>query len=436
MLHFATFGLTQFKKYGSEFLWVVVGHILALAGNVASVKILIGIIGVDGYGELALGMTIAGFQNLFIYGPLGQYILRYFTIYLNTDRLAPFYRYMGMVHGAIAGATVLAVLVISLGFFNPAWARWTGLVCVSLVYGVASGVCISLLSVHGAVRHRRITALHQGGDVWLRTGFACALAYLAAPRASVAILGYCAGTVIINIFQWICLTRSGVYSAPRKTTATQEGELKSLRKDILSFGTPFVYFSLFSIIGSYGDRWLVQGFSGLREVGTYAVLSQIAGAPVNIVMGITSQLMLPIIYDRAGAGLNAADISRCNRYLSYVFGATVLVMGLMFAVAFMCGRYVVTALSNEEIGGHMLPFMVIMAAAILFNLGQLLTTRGMFQNRPDIYIVPKGIQALGIIVFGCMLVKAHGTLGMGIALALSSVLYLLAVTMINRYRLA
>jgi O-antigen/teichoic acid export membrane protein len=430
------FGLTEFRKYKSEFLWVVVGHGLALVGNVAAVKILIGIIGIDGYGELALGMTIAGFQNLFIYGPLGQYILRYFTIYLNTDRLAPFYSYMRMLHRAIAGATVVTTLLISLGLFRLASERWIGLVCFSLVYGVVSGVCISLLSVHSAVRHRRITALHQGADVWLRTGFACTLAYLVTPRASMAILGYCAGTVIINISQWICLIRSGIYSAPHKITAVRRSEVKSLQKDFLSFGTPFVCFSLFSILGSYGDRWLVQGFCGLKEVGIYAVLCQIANAPVNIIMGITSQLMLPIIYDNAGACLNAADISRCNRYLYYIFGVTALVMGSMFAAALACGRKVVTALSNEEIGRHMLPFMIIMAAAILFNLGQILTTRGMFQNRPDIYIVPKGIQALGIIAFGFVLVKSHGTLGMGIALALSSLLYLLAVTVINRYRLA
>jgi len=423
------------RKYGPEFLWVVTGHMLALAGNIAAVKILVGIIGVDGYGELALGMTIAGFQNLFIYGPVGQYILRYFTIYLNTARLGLFYRYAGRLHGAIAGATALTALLVSPGLYCPAGGRWIGLVWASLAYGVMAGVGISLLSIHGAVRHRRIVALHQGADVWLRTGFACALAYFAAPRAATAILGYCAGAVIINISQWICLTRSNVYSPPGGITATPKGELKSLQKDFLSFGTPFVYFSLFSILASYGDRWLVQGFCGLKEVGTYAVLCQIANAPVNIIVSIASQLMLPIIYE-AGGSLHAPDISRCNRFLSYAFGLTVLAMGLTFAAALACGRYVVTMLSNEEIGGHMLPFLVIMAAGILFNLGQLLTTRGMFQNRPDVYIAPKGIQALSIILFGCILVKGYGILGMGFSLALSSFLYLAAVAMINRYRLA
>jgi len=409
---------------------------LALAGNVAAVKVLIRIIGVDGYGELALGMTIAGFQNLFIYGPVGQYILRYFTIYRNTGRLGLFYRYAGRLHGVIAGATALTALLVSPGLFCPAGGRWICLVWASLAYGVMAGVGISLLSIHGAARHRTITALHQGADVWLRTGFACALAYFAAPRATAAILGYCAGTLIINISQWIFLTRSGVYSAPHGITATPEGGLKSLQKDFLSFGTPFVYFSLFSILASYGDRWLVQGFCGLKEVGTYAVLCQIANAPVNIIMGIAGQLVLPIIYDKAGGSLHAADISRCNKFLSYAFGLTVLAMGLTFTAAIACGRYVVTMLSNEEVGGHMLPFLVIMAAGILFNLGQLLTARGMFQNRPGVYIAPKGIQALSIIVFGCILVKGYGILGMGFSLALSSFFYLAAVAMINRYRLA
>ena len=434
--HFTMFDSTGFWKYRSELVWVVVGQILALVGNIAAIKVLTSIIGIDGYGELALGMTIAGFQNLLIYGPSGQYILRYFGIYMNTGRLALFYRYMGLLQRTIIGVTALSALIVSLGLLYLACERWIALLCAAMFYGIVSGISTSLLSVHGAMRHRKITALHQGADVWLRTGFACALTYLMVPRASVAILGYCAATVIISISQWGCLTRSGAYSVLHKSAPAGKGELKSLHRDFLSFGAPFVYFSLFSIFSSYGDRWLIQGFCGLKEVGIYAILCQIANAPINIIMGIVSQLTLPIIYDKAGAGLHAADISECNRFLSYTFGITALVMGLFFAAALMCGRYVLAMASNNEVADHMLLFSVIMSAAILFNLGQLLTTRGMFQNRPNVYTMPKGIQAVSVIMFGLILVKTNGVMGMGISLALSSLLYLVAVSLINRYRLA
>ena len=175
---FPVLDLIQLRKYGSELFWVAAGQALALVGNVGAIKILIGVIGVDGYGELALGMSLAGFQNLLIYVPWD-------SIYSGTSVFMPkrgFYRssiaMRGLLHGAIAGVTVIAASVISLGLLVLSFERWIAVVCVSLLFGIVSGIGTTLLSVHNALRNRRIAALHQGADVWLRTGFAFALTYL------------------------------------------------------------------------------------------------------------------------------------------------------------------------------------------------------------------------------------------------------------------
>ena len=75
-----------------------------------------------------------------------------------------------------------------------------------------------------------------------------------------------------------------------------------------------------------------------------------------------------------------------------------MIMCAVFAAALLCGRDVVALLSSSEIAGHMPLFSMIMGASIVFNLGQLLTARGMLQNRSDVYIMPKGIQAAAVII--------------------------------------
>jgi len=62
--------LNQLSHVRHEMIWVVVGQILAFLGAFAGVKILTNVMQPEGYGLLALGMTIAGLLNMFIYGPI------------------------------------------------------------------------------------------------------------------------------------------------------------------------------------------------------------------------------------------------------------------------------------------------------------------------------------------------------------------------------
>ena len=68
----------RFAQVWQEIIWVIVGQILTFIGGFAGIKILTNVMGPEGYGKLALGMTIAGMMNMFVFGPIGQVILRFF----------------------------------------------------------------------------------------------------------------------------------------------------------------------------------------------------------------------------------------------------------------------------------------------------------------------------------------------------------------------
>ena len=72
----------------AEIVWVAVGQVGYLIGTAAGIKVLTNIIGAEGYGKLAIGLTFAGLLNLFAYGPLAQAVLRFFSICRETSTAA------------------------------------------------------------------------------------------------------------------------------------------------------------------------------------------------------------------------------------------------------------------------------------------------------------------------------------------------------------
>ena len=63
-----------------ELIWVAAGQVLTLSIGVLSINILTNIMGAAQYGQLMLGISIAALISLFIYGPLGQAAIRFYSV--------------------------------------------------------------------------------------------------------------------------------------------------------------------------------------------------------------------------------------------------------------------------------------------------------------------------------------------------------------------
>jgi hypothetical protein len=70
-------------------------------------------------------------------------------------------------------------------FFGGEWAL---IILLSCLYGVTSGINVSYIALQDAIRQRKIVALHQGADVWLRIGLSVALLFLFSRSGCFALL--------------------------------------------------------------------------------------------------------------------------------------------------------------------------------------------------------------------------------------------------------
>ncbi len=125
-----------------EFLWVLVGQGLTLVLSIAMLKVLTWQLGAEEYGRFALGLSIAGVLNLFVYGPLVQAVSRYFHLSAAAGAVAEFNQLVGWLLRWIAVSVAVAM---GLAFLVGDWldlslgTGWAALILIALLHGLASG---------------------------------------------------------------------------------------------------------------------------------------------------------------------------------------------------------------------------------------------------------------------------------------------------------
>ncbi len=421
-----------FSRLRGEILWIVTGQFLAFLGGFIGIKILTNMLGPAGYGHLALGLTIAGLFTMYFYGPLANAVARYYVVYKERNSLRLYFFVLKKSHAILALILLFSsVMVGSIAAFVSG-IEWALIIFVSSLFGIASGINASYISLQSSIRQRKIVALHQGADVWLRIGIAVLFLWLLGKTGAVAIAGYFLGTLLITVSQSVfALKKPEISSAWTSSVRDREAERSSFR-ELSGYAASFMVFSTFAAISMYADRWVIQGFIGESAVGIYAAIFQIAVSPVNIFFAMLNQLVVPIVFERAGAMTTREQASKSSEVIQVVVIISSLVM-LSVALFFWCFSQQIVALftSSEFVGDHrLLPLLV--SGNALFNIAQIFTLKGSCFNSPRVYFWPKALQSLSFLAASCYMAKIMGLLGVALALCLSSAMYLALVVAVNR----
>ncbi len=171
---------------------------------------------------------------------------------------------------------------------------------------------------------------------------------------------------------------------------------------------------------------------GAKEVGIYTAMYQIANAPMVLLVGVVSQFMAPVIFDRAGTMTTGAQALRSREVVYQTVGGTAIMMAGMIMVAYWFGEPLIAFFTAPEFTEHHTILWILVLALSLFNIAQLLSLRGFSSRQTELYIGPKGMQAVSFLAFSYLLVKDRGVMGVALALAMSSLLYLILVIRVNR----
>lgn len=417
-------------KIRHELAWVIFGQGMAFIGGFLGIKLLTNLMSLESYGQLALGLTIAGVMNMFLYGPLANSIMRFYSIAKEQNEFNSFFYAVKRIHWRYAGIIVL--IGIPLVVISGAWKGrgWGVLVIAALLFGVVNGLNASLASFNSASRQRKIVALHQAADTWLRPIFAAFVIYLLMDAGYAALFGFVLGTLAVVLSQLFYARRDSAQLVIGEIV-NEESRQRAFN-NISAYAKPFVLIALLGALGIYSDKWLLLEIVGAKEVGIYAAIYQIGSAPVSILTGILSQLMVPVIFERAGTMSNQAQIQRSSKLLfqtTMAFGLSII---LVIMAAYYVGQPLIQALTTPEIAKHYQILWIIVLALGMSGLAELLSIVGFKRNLPQAYIFPKAAQTVTFLALGYISIKHFGILGAAIAGCVASAAYLIMVIVVNK----
>lgn len=419
----------RWSQGGAEALWVTIGQTLTFAGAVLAVKILTTLLSPSEYGALALGLSLAGAMNMFVYGPLGQVVLRFYSICQEERSLDSFFASLRRVHAQLSGILLVCGVLIDVLVWWMWGAQWGVLVMITILFGVVSGLQGALLSLANAMRQRSLAAVSQFADVWVRLILSLTLVAVIGATGLCAMIGYLIGSALV--FGW------QVYQLPAEVwRAAGTDFLGAEASDRLQgrfweYGVPFVSFAGVAVVSQYADRWLLQAFWGQHEVGIYAALYQVASAPVAFVMSIVNQIIIPLVFQRVGSRSSIEGIGRGRALLTMTERFLVATFFCMTVGVFLWGEPLVRFLTSAEYASQSHICWIIMLGLSVFNLGQLSSILGYSLNRTDVYIWPKVFQGVTVLILGGLLARHQGVVGMAMALLGASSLYLISIKFIH-----
>lgn len=422
----------RFWNFRHEMKWILLGQFLGFVGGFIGIKFLTNLMGPNGYGQLALGLTIAGLFNTYVYGPVANVVVRFFSVYRERNCLDSYFSILRKSHRVIAAAGICLAVVAggTTGYFLGG--EWALIILLSCLYGVTSGINVSFISLQNAIRQRKIVALHQGADVWLRIGLSIALIFLFSTSGCFALLGYLVGTLVVTLSQRIFALRNEAIRSNWEVKTSDPFLEKQTFKEFSGYASTFMVFAVFASFSLYADRWILQGLFGSDAVGIYAAIFQIAASPVAIFFTMVSQLIVPIVFERAGSMTNMSQVESSGRLQRQTVLVSTAVSSVITITAYFFSEPIVRLLTTATFAANHHLLWIIALGLCLFNIGQQLTLKGLAFNRPRIYLWPKILQALSLFVLGIVLARHYTITGVAWAVCLSSLLYLGAVALVNR----
>ena len=134
--------------------WIVLGQIVTVMGMLALVRVLTEYLSPDEYGQLTLGLTIAGLVNQVVMGGINNGIGRYYSISAEKGDLWGYLRASGQLLGYATIVVVIISVVLLSSLFVTNYSHWIGLAIAVLVFSILSGYNSALSGVQNAARQR------------------------------------------------------------------------------------------------------------------------------------------------------------------------------------------------------------------------------------------------------------------------------------------
>lgn len=388
---------SRLSRLAKEGVWVLSGQVASILGALMLVRVLTEYLEPEQYGQLALGLTVAGLVNQVVMGGVTAGIGRFYSIAAEKNDLTGYLHASQRLMGFAAVAVVAIALALITGLFLLGFSQWIGLAAAVLVLSVLSGYNASLSGIQNAARQRAIVAFHGGLDSWLKIFLALIVMLWLGNSSTAVVLGYAMSSLLVTGSQLIFLRR--MVRQQRKNTHS----FANWGRQIWAYSWPFSVFGIFTWMQQVSDRWGLQTFTSGQEVGLYAVVFQLGYVPIGLATGMAMNFLGPILYQRSG---NVADPGRNMSVHGLAWRITLaglLITALAFALTLFLHEWIFQLLvaAKYHAVSNLLPWVVL--AGGVFAAGQMLALKLMSEMKSAAMTPAKIVTAIlgvGLNIYG------------------------------------
>lgn len=407
----------SYFRLAKEGSWIIIGQIAAVLGSLVLVRVLTEYLDPTQYGQLALGLTVAGLVNQVVMGGVIAGIGRFYSIAAEIKDSPGYLHASRQLMGHATVVVVLIALALITGLLYFGYSDWIGLTVAALGFSILSGYNASLSGIQNAARQRATVAFHGGLDAWLKILLAVGAMLWLGQSSTAVVMGYAMSSLLTTGSQFFFLRRL-IPSQGAKRLATE-----NWTQQMWAYARPFSAWGVFTWAQQASDRWALQRFASTEDVGLYAVVFQLGYTPIGLVTGIAMSFLGPILYQRSGYATDPVRNASVHRMAWYIavggLAVTLLATGITFFMHELVFRLLVA--ERYAVVSYLLPWVVM--AGGLFAAGQMLALKLMSEMKSAAMTITKMVTAvlgIGLNIYGA---AKFGSVGVVAALVAFSGIY-------------
>jgi len=193
-------------------------------------------------------------------------------------------------------------------------------------------------------------------------------------------------------------------------------------RNLLKIGTPLVPNSFMLMLLTYADRYILEKYKGLSEVGIYSVGYTFADKINSLIINPIGQAFSPLSFE-----LYARFPDEYRELVKNVFQVFWLIIGMVFVGYFVILREIFHLLIGSEymLGYNIVP--IVLAGVVFEGAGNLLGGTIIMKEKTDKMFLLTGISVLLNIGLNFIMIPPYGMYGAAVATLISCVIHFLMI---------
>lgn len=359
------------------------------------------------YGQFSLVLTIPVITNQLMFGPLSNAILRYLPqAKTRFEKTGLFASSITLTIVSMIGVVLFYIVIGEVGAWellsrNSGAARVHDIGLIGLFLTGSSGLSLVMATTILGFKKRVRYGLTGLIDTSSKLGAYLLLARIGALNIYTLVSATLFGQVMSIVFVGCCLGQTrkewlswrGIRNAQERFI----GYVYSWNKELGKFSLVFVGWGTLGWMQAISEKWFLTFANRIDELGIYSLALQISYAPAAILLGATTQYVLPNIYQQSKKNLGSGKINewlRGNTFTIAILSALIA----SYVVSKVGDIFFKVGLINAQYEGAVVLMAPLFISACLFFLGEVIKEELIVTKRRYLLTIVKFIYFLVAVV--------------------------------------